>query len=269
MNPRDMVSQLIALLGDPGAEKIPEPLALRLLNDAQETIANMIHPFYPALFRTVTTDSGDGSTVIFTIPSACALLEKVAIDSSADVEMDAIRVPLEDWGATASNQFYTGAVKEGQIFYTHRGDNKIEFSPAPPTGKPIWFYYRKKPITMGYDYGKANIALNGTYVLTDPTKDWPVSIWKTTRNPSFLLQPTEDIANEIVITSNTSTTITIANTETVVTGIKEYEVYTPTNIPEKFHSLIVKQALASQDGGRAEQLKSEIKEEFMMLAGGR
>jgi hypothetical protein len=272
-----MASQFLALMGDPGAEKIPEPLALRLLNDAQLTIANLMYPFYPSLFRTVTTASGDASTTIFTLPAACAKLERVGVVSG--VEIDAIELPLEYFNATGGNVFYTGALKEGQIFYAHRGDNQIEFAPAPPAAD-INYYYQKEPTQMKYDYGRGFWTDTDNRV-TDITKRWGESDWEVDASYARLI---ENITNQTDRSTHPNTEYGVsANADTTFdlvahahladvfndNDILEYEVYTPSDIPKKFHPLIVKRAVANQDPTRAEQLKQEIKEELMVLAGGR
>jgi hypothetical protein len=270
-----MASQFLALMGDPGAETIPEPLALRLLNDAQLTIANLMYPFYPSLFRTVTTDSGAGAKV-FTLPLACAKLERVSIDDASGKEIDAIELPLEYFNATVRNDFYLGALEEGQVFYTHRGDRQIEVSPA--VANEINYYYQKEPTQMKYDYGRG-FWTDTDNRITDVTKKWGESDWETDASYARLI---ENLTNqtdrsthpntEYGVSANADTTfdlVTHAHLANVFNDndILEYEVYTPSDIPKKFRPLIVKRAVANQDPTRAEQLKQEIKEELMVLTG--
>jgi hypothetical protein len=275
MNPREMTSQFLALIGDPGAETIPEPLALRLLNDAQLTIANLMYPFYPSLFRTVTTDSGAGAKV-FTLPLACAKLERVSIDDASGKEIDAIELPLEYFNATVRNDFYLGALEEGQVFYTHRGDRQIEVSPA--VANEINYYYQKEPTQMRYDHGQGRYTTDDStyWRVNDSSKVWGVAEYEQATSYFRILEnissPTGnpiDPDQEIAISGNTYTRIDLPSAPAGVGNneVVEYEVYTPSDIPKKFRPLIVKRAVANQDPTRAEQLKQEIKEELMVLTG--
>ena len=265
-----MVSELLTLVEDPGGERITPALALRFLNDANSQIADALFPFMPARFRAVTTAAGSAATE-FTLPSACVQLERLTVrESTSATTFDALQLPIEKMGAVDINNLYDASFANGQIFFAEHGDDKITIRPTLTSNAQLTYYFRKKPIEMVYDYGKGVYSVDAgpTYNFTDAIKVWSNNYWA---NQSAKVRfPAQKLGVEYDVSGSTSTVLTFSSAVGITEAIHEYEVYIPTNIPSKYHYLIVQQAqiIAEKRPEQIQKLQGEFQKTFALLTGG-
>jgi hypothetical protein len=185
------------------------------------------------------------------------------------------------FGAVDQNTFYDPAASKGQIFWTRYGNNQVSVRPTPGAPSILQFYYFlyyfRSPTPLRYDHGYG-VLDTGSSLLTDATKSWPTDFWETyTSYVQFLSNKTSAVREvqwdtPIEVSSNVHNFVILASLPPGISDqdILEYEVYTPTSIPDQFHALIVRKAqiLATKDQAEVAKLTGEFDRHLSLIVGG-
>lgn len=224
-------------------------VALRFLNSASNEVAGLIFPLMPERFRVVSTSGGSpgAGKVEYALPTDCHILEEVTFRATTSGnEIHATELDERSWSAVLFNQFYAASAVKGQVFFRRKGSGQIEMRPAATATSWATFYYRRNPTPMKYDVIQGKwTALSKT--IDDITQDWAADEWET--QTSYFV-PTKNKTSSsravysddpILVESNKVDQVTLGAAIYGVSNgdIIEGEVYTPTNIPEQYHPLIV------------------------------